>query len=221
MMTQTTLWGAAAVRRRNMHHAASDYASPAAQFLIANLELEFESSLRKQSPLRISNRKYLTIFRSRRCRVVSSLLSLPSFHPQPSSFQSLIENPRLESKLSPRKISQLQISNRERIAVNASRSPLPPTHHPPVLRTVPSVEGSHITHHRISNRNSRITENQSSSSKQRTKQISNRNKNAVVSTPRLSRFGGSRITSHRLRVTNLTLFRAYNDHQRPTQKCPS
>ena len=138
-----------------------------------------------------------------------------------SSFQNLIANPRLESNPNPRRISQGQISNRERMAVNASRSPLPATHHLPVLSTVPSVEGSHITHHRISNRNSRITENQSSSSKQRTKQISNRNKTAVVGTPRLSRLGASRIASHQLRVTNLPLFRAYNGHQRLAQKCPS
>ena len=32
------------------------------EFLIANLELEFELNHRKQSPLRISNRKYFTIF---------------------------------------------------------------------------------------------------------------------------------------------------------------
>src|SRR4029077_8334284 len=33
-----------------------------AEFLIANLELEFELSHRKQSPLKISNRKYFAIF---------------------------------------------------------------------------------------------------------------------------------------------------------------
>jgi hypothetical protein len=33
-----------------------------AEFLIANLELEFELSHRKQSSLRISNRKYFAIF---------------------------------------------------------------------------------------------------------------------------------------------------------------
>ena len=212
-------------RGRAGHHTGTDCtpfaASHLSRFLIANLELEFESSRRKQSPLRISNRKYLAIFRSRRCGGASPLLSLPSFQPQPSSFQSLIANPRLESKLNPRKISQIQISNRERMAVNASRSPLPATHHSPVLRTVPSVEGSHVTHHRISNRNIRITENQSSSSKQRTKQISNRNKNAVVGTPRLSRLSASRIASNQLRVTNLPLFRAYNGDQRLKQKCPS
>jgi hypothetical protein len=175
-------------------------ASHVCKFLIANLELEFESSCRKQSPLKISNRKYFAIFRSRRCGDAFRLLSLPSFHPQASSFQSLIENPRLESKLSPRKISQLQISNRERMAISESH----------LLLGLPARHRSLITRHSISNRNIRITENQSSSSKQRTKQISNRNKNAVVGTPRSSRLGGSRITSHRLRVTNLTLFRAYN-----------
>ena len=196
-------------------------ASHRLELLIANLELEIELSLRNKSPLQISNRKYFAIFHSRRSSTTFPLLFLSSLQPQPSSFQNLIENPRLESKLNPRKISQLQISNRERMAVNASRSPLPATHHSPVLRTVPNVEGSHIAHHRISNRNSRITENQSSSSKQRTKQISNRNKKAVVSTPRFLRLGGSRITSHRLRVTNLTLVRAYNGDQRLAEKCPN
>ena len=38
-----------------------------AEFLIANLELEFELSHRKQSPLKISNRKYFAIFLSH-CR---------------------------------------------------------------------------------------------------------------------------------------------------------
>ena len=33
-----------------------------AEFLIANLELEFKLSHRKESPLKISNRKYLGIF---------------------------------------------------------------------------------------------------------------------------------------------------------------
>jgi hypothetical protein len=207
------------------HHAGTGSrpfaASHPPKFLIANLELEFELTHTNDSPLRISNRKYLAIFRSRRCGGAFPLLSLPSFHPQPSSFQNLIANPRLESKLNSRKISQLQISNRERMAVNASRCPLPATHQSLVLRTVPNVEGSLITSHSISNRNIRITENQSSSSQQRARQISNRNKKAVVGTPRFSRLGGSRITSHQLRATNLPFFRAYNGDQRLTQKCPS
>jgi len=186
-------------------------ASHRPEFLIANLELEFELTLRNESPLRISNRKYFAIFHSRRSSTTFPLLFLSSLQPQPSSFQNLIENPRLESKLNPRKISQLQISNRERMAISESH----------LLLGLPARHRSLITRHSISNRNSRITENQSSSSKQRTKQISNRNKNAVVSTPRLSRLGGSRITSHRLRVTNLTLVRAYNGDQRLTQKCPN
>jgi hypothetical protein len=41
--------------------------SPDAEFLIANLELEFDLSHRKQSPLKISNRKYFAIFLSH-CR---------------------------------------------------------------------------------------------------------------------------------------------------------
>jgi hypothetical protein len=103
------------------------------KILIANLELEFESSLRKQSPLRISNRKYFAIF-----------------------------------------------------------------------------DASAPKHHRISNRNSRITENQSSSSKQRTKQISNRNTNVISQNYR------SRLARH-----PAALAQAYNQNQRLTQKCPN
>jgi hypothetical protein len=199
---------------RAMHHTGTDSAPSAAsrppKFLIANLELEFDLTDRNESPVRISNRKYLAIFRSQRCGAAFPLLSLPSFHFLASSFQNLIANPRLESKLDPRKINQLQISNRERMAVNALRSPLPATHHSPVLRTVPNVEGSHITHRRISNRNSRITENQSSTSKQRTKQISNRNKKSISENYR------SRLARHAAAFP-----RAYNGDQRLTQKCPS
>jgi len=200
---------------RAMHHTGTDSAPSAAsrppKFLIANLELEFDLTDRNKSSLRISNRKYLAIFRSRRCGAAFPLLSLPSFNPQAASFQNLIANPRLESNPNPRRISQGQISNRERMPISDSHS----------LLGSPACHPSLITRHGISNRNSRITENQSSCSKQRTKQISNRNKNAVVGTPGFSRLGASRITSHQLRATNLLLSRAYNGHQRLTQKCPS
>jgi hypothetical protein len=200
---------------RTKHHTGTDptpfAASRLPNFLIANLELEFELTLRNESPLRISNRKYFAIFHSRRSSTTFPLLFLSSLQPQPSSFEKLIANPRLDSKLNPRKISQLQISNRERMAISESH----------LLLGLPARHRSLITRHSISNRNSRITENQSSSSKQRTKQISNRNKNAVVGTPRFSRLGGSRITSHQLRVTNMTLVRAYNGNQRLAEKCPN
>ena len=53
-------------RGRAGHHTGTDStpfaASRPPKFLIANLELEFESSRRKQSPLRISNRKYFAVF---------------------------------------------------------------------------------------------------------------------------------------------------------------
>jgi hypothetical protein len=200
MTMQSTLSAEATVQGRNMHRTACNSMPSRIEFLIANLELEFKLTHRNESLLKIPNRKYFAIFHSRRSSATFPLLFLFSLQPQPPSFQNLIENPRLEAKLNPRKISQLQISNRERMAVNASRSPLPAAHHSPMLRTVPNVEGSHIAHHRISNRNNRITENQSSSSKQRPKQISNRNKNAVVGTPRLSRLGASRVTSYESRI---------------------
>jgi hypothetical protein len=127
-------------RGRAKHHTGTDSTPSAAsrppKFLIANLELEFHLTDRNESPLRISNRKYFAIFRSRRYVAAFPLLSLPSF-------QNLIANPRLESKLNPRKISQLQISNRERMAISDSHS----------LLVSPARHPSLITRHSISNRN--------------------------------------------------------------------
>src|SRR4029077_10475172 len=40
------------------------------------------------------------------------------FEPQGSGFESLIENARLRSRLTPSRISQLEISNRERMAIS-------------------------------------------------------------------------------------------------------
>ena len=47
------------------------------KFLIANLELEFELNRRKQSTLRISNRKYFAIFSSASARVSAATAAQP------------------------------------------------------------------------------------------------------------------------------------------------
>jgi hypothetical protein len=66
MMTQTSLSADSQATPASPEKCASNFSfeSPASslQNLIANLELEFRSTHRKLSPLRISNRKYLAIF---------------------------------------------------------------------------------------------------------------------------------------------------------------
>jgi hypothetical protein len=100
--------------------------------LIANLELEFHASARKQTAEPKSNRKYFAISCAAfqpspvQSPVSSSSIQPPASSPQPpapslqppaSSFQNLIETPRLEFHLTPRKQSTLQISNRDKIRV--------------------------------------------------------------------------------------------------------
>jgi len=86
--------------------------------LIANLELEFRATIRKQTAEPKSKRKYFAIS----CAAfqpspVQSPVSSSSIQPPASSFQNLIETPRLEFHLTPRKQSTLQISNRDKIRV--------------------------------------------------------------------------------------------------------
>ena len=86
--------------------------------LIANLELEFRATIRKQMAEPKSNRKYFAIS----CVAfqpspVQSPVSSSSIQPPASSFQNLIETPRLEFHLTPRKQSTLHISNRDKIRV--------------------------------------------------------------------------------------------------------
>jgi len=88
------------------------------ELLIANLELEFHASARKQTADAKSNRKYFAIS----CAAfqpspVQFPVSSSSIQPPPSSFQNLIETPRLEFHLTSRKQSALQISNRDKIRV--------------------------------------------------------------------------------------------------------
>ena len=90
--------------------------------LIANLELEFHATIRKQTAEPKSNRKYFAIFYPDARRVhVSRLLFRPSLlatgHSSPAA-GFLIENARLELTVKFRNQSSLQISNRERNGVS-------------------------------------------------------------------------------------------------------
>ena len=148
MMTQTSLSAGSQATPASPEKCASNssFESPASslQNLIANPELEFRSTHRKLSPLRISNRKYLAIFHPNsqaRSRATSpnfqngnSFCSTPivypelrrahlhppklsNLQPQASSLQILIANARLESHSTHRKLRPLKIPNRERIAI--------------------------------------------------------------------------------------------------------
>ena len=88
--THSCLCTFAARRIQGMSNTA---ASRGAEFLIANLELEFESNRRRQSSLKFSNRKYFTIFS----------LALPHFS-APTPYQPRNPNrniQQLESQLTP------------------------------------------------------------------------------------------------------------------------
>jgi hypothetical protein len=92
--------------------------------LIANLELELIVSYRKTSPLKIPNRKKIAISLSTKWHRHSCLcvLARPGIRPTeavtslPSSFQNLIETPRLEFPATTTKLSPLPISNRDKMA---------------------------------------------------------------------------------------------------------
>src|SRR5579862_1379891 len=87
--------------------------------LIANLELEFRVSPIRINELKIPNRKFLAILRSASRILSSPELQVPSsLSPWPPSDGRLIENARLKFDLSPSRISQLEISNRERMAIS-------------------------------------------------------------------------------------------------------
>jgi hypothetical protein len=79
-------------------HRHSCLCAVAKQFLIANLELEFTLSPIKISELKISNRKFSTIFHG--AQPASHLISQATRHSSPAT-PSLIETPRLEITISP------------------------------------------------------------------------------------------------------------------------
>jgi hypothetical protein len=85
--------------------------SPDAEFLTANLELEFELSHRKQSALKISNRKHFAIFS------LNPSSSSTSTVTQPSNPNSNIHTIRILTK--PRTITTYAFSNRNKITLFA------------------------------------------------------------------------------------------------------
>ena len=86
-----------------------------AEFLIANLELEFKLSHRKESPLRISNRKYLAIF-------FAAFLSFSASHlVQSSNPNSNIHTIRIWANS--RTITTYAFSNRNKITLFATCLP--------------------------------------------------------------------------------------------------
>src|ERR1700746_1755017 len=82
-----------------------------AEFLIANLELEFKLSHRKESPLKISNRKYLAIFS------LNPSSSSTSTVTQPSNPNSNIHTIRIWANS--RTITTYAFSNRNKITLFA------------------------------------------------------------------------------------------------------
>src|ERR1700729_139778 len=80
---------------------------PDAEFLIANLELEFELNHRKQSPLEISNRKYFAI-----CSAAFPSIST-CVVPQTTNPNSNIHIIRISAK--PHNINTYAFSNRNKI----------------------------------------------------------------------------------------------------------
>src|SRR4029077_1099491 len=82
-----------------------------AEFLIANLELEFELSHRQQSPLKISNRKYFAVFS------LNPSSSSTSTMTQPSNPNSNIHIIRILTK--PRTITTYVFSNHNKIGLFA------------------------------------------------------------------------------------------------------
>jgi len=100
-----------AVDGSSIQGRSTAFQSRDAEFLIANLELEFELSHRKQSALKISNRKYLAIFS------LNPSSSSTSTVIQPSNPNSNIHTIRILTK--PRTITTYASSNRNKIGLFA------------------------------------------------------------------------------------------------------
>ena len=92
----------------------SDQRESKGLLLIANLELEFRVSPIRISELKIPNRKFSTIL----CPPLDFQRSSQGSLRAPGHLWRLIENARLRSHVSPSRISQLEISNRERMAIS-------------------------------------------------------------------------------------------------------
>jgi hypothetical protein len=111
----------AMIQRRNTHHTACNSTPYRIEFLIANLELEFELTDRNESSLRIANRKYFAIFYPEARRVPLAPVSfrtklLATRHPS-SATASLIETLRLEIVATTQRSNEMQNSNRDKIGV--------------------------------------------------------------------------------------------------------
>jgi len=134
MTTHTTLSAATQAGRKDRPPTTAVLRTPTppqtTAFLIANRELKLIVSNRKTSPLQIPNRKKIAISPSPKRHRHSCLprstkglcaVARPRIPPTvavtslPSSFQNLIETPRLEFPATTRKLSPLPISNRDKI----------------------------------------------------------------------------------------------------------
>ena len=96
-------------KREEQAHAA---ASLSAEILIANLELEFQLTYRKLSPLGISNRKFSPLLRLRFSSPPRSPSANESSDTRHSSLCVLIYGSPIKSRRNPFENSNLQISNR-------------------------------------------------------------------------------------------------------------
>jgi hypothetical protein len=96
-------------KREEQAHTA---ASLSAEILIANLELEFQITYRKLSPLKISNRKFSPLLRLRFSSPSRSMAANESSDTCHSSLCVLIYGSAIKSRRNPFENSNLQISNR-------------------------------------------------------------------------------------------------------------
>jgi hypothetical protein len=127
MTTHTTLSAATQAGRKDRPPITGVLRTPTPSqttaFLIANPELELIVSNRKTSPLKIPNRKKITISLSPQWHRHSCLCAVarPRIRPTeavtslPSSPQALIETPRLTFPATATKLSPLPISNRDKM----------------------------------------------------------------------------------------------------------
>ena len=161
MTTNTTLSAARPAGRKDRPRVAAVFPRHAptqtTAFLTANLELEFIASNRKTSPLEISNRKKTLVLRAPRriaislspkwhrhsCLCAVARLGIPpteAVTSLPSSFQILIETPRLKFPATTTKLSPLPISNRDKMGTFiVAAIPLAPHRNSPLRHSRPKT----------------------------------------------------------------------------------
>jgi hypothetical protein len=139
MTTHTTLSASTQAGRKDRPSITAVLRTPTppqtTAFLIANLELKLIVSNRKTSALKIPNRKKIAISLSPKwhrhsCLCAVARLGIPpteAVTSLPSSFQNLIETPRLKFPATTRKLSPLPISNRDKMCtfIVAANRPSP------------------------------------------------------------------------------------------------